>query len=204
MKPLLKLIVPEKAEIVVFISISLLLLLIQNIKRFWVFFDGTSIDTLTQTGGLDTQISNFFTNLEARIDPRIADFLVWVLVGSVVFALFSYVVAALKSASDEAELVHYYKSPKGRAHEINAFITKVAVRLAGIIGIVIWLVIFLKNINPSLTKLFFTSATNLSDPASWLWIVLSIVMFAGSLYVFAILVRVIALKPRIFGSSEEA
>ena len=203
MKPLLKLILPEKAEVVVFVSIGFLLLLAQNIKRFWVFFDGTSVNALSETGGLDTQVSNFFINLEARVDPRVADFLVWVLVGSVVFALFSYVFAAYKSASDEVELVHYYRSPQGRAHEINAFITKIAVRLAGVVGIVIWLAIFLKNINPSLTKLFFTSATTLDDPASWLWIVLSVVLFAASLYLFAILVRIIALKPRVFGSSEE-
>jgi cytoskeletal protein RodZ len=125
------------------------------------------------------------------------------LIGSILFTIFSYIIAAAKSASDEAELVHYYRSPKGRSHELNAFFSKVAMRAVGIFGMIVWFVLFIQAINPALTKSFFVSATNLSDASSWLWLVLAILGMALSLYMFAVLARIIVLRPRVFGTSEE-
>lgn len=203
MRPFLKLVIPEKAESVLFISLSLVLLVLQNIKLLWLSLGGNDAASLSTTSDLSEVVSSHYLTFEANLDPRIADFIVWMLVGSIVFALFSYLMAVLKSTSDEVELVHYYRSPKGRAHEVNVFISKFAMRAVGVFGLLVWTVLFLKSINPTFTKLFFTSVTTLNDPASWLWLGLSIVVMAIALYVFAICARIIVLRPRVFGSGEE-
>jgi hypothetical protein len=76
-------------------------------------------------------------------------------------------------------------------------------RAVGIFGMIVWFVLFIQAINPALTKSFFVSATNLSDASSWLWLVLAILGMALSLYMFAVLARIIVLRPRVFGTSEE-
>lgn len=199
MKPFKSLILPEKPEIVAYISVAFALLFAQSVRRFWVYIGGASAPAVSNTKGLDTLLSDWYLKFEGSIDPRYADFFIWMLVGCVVFALFNYTAAAIKSASDEADMLRYYHSPKGRLQEANAFITKMALRIAGVMGMTLWAVIFLKQINPTLTKLFFTSVTTPTDPISWLWIVLTIIGFATCLYVFTILARIIALKPRVFG-----
>ena len=198
MKDLLKLVIPEKIEIIVFLMAALGLLIVENVKRFWVFADGQSLSSLQAAGGYDTQISDWFINLQARIDPHFADFIVWVLIGSVLFVGLSYVVAAIKSVRNEAELVSYYKSPQGRVHEINVFLTKLAIRVIGVFGLIVWSSIFLKHINPAISKLFFSSIITIRDPASWLWVGLSVIALTVALYVFAIFARLIALKTRVF------
>lgn len=203
MKPFLKLIIPEKAELFLYASIALGVLLLENVRRFWLFFGGTEADSLSASGGIEMQLSNWFTNAEARLDPRIADFLVWMLIGCIVFALFEYIVASIRTTDEEVELLQNTKSMRGKTQEFRTFMAKLATRIAGVIGLLFWVVIFLRAINPALSKLFFVNATSITDPISWLWIVLSVVGMALSLYIFVVAARVIMLRPRILGESEE-
>lgn len=203
MKPFVKLIVPEKAEIFLYVSIGLGVLLLENVRRFWLYFGGREADTLSETGGIEMQLSNWFTNAEARLDPRIADFLVWMLIGCIVFALFEYIVASIRTTDEEVTLLQNTKSARSKTQEFRTFMAKLATRIAGVIGLLFWTVIFLRGVNPSLSKLFFVNATSITDPISWLWIALSVVAMAASLYAFVIAVRVIMLRPRILGESEE-
>lgn len=203
MKPFLKLIIPEKAELILFISLGLILLVVQDAQILWLALGGSDAVSIDTGNNLGAHISYRYHIFEDTLDPRIADFVVWMLIGSIMFTIVSYVIAAAKSASDEAELVHYYRSPKGRSHELNAFFSKIAMRAVGVFGFIVWLVVFIQAINPALTKSFFVSATNLGDASSWLWLVVSVVAMAMALYVFAIFARIVALRPRVFGTSEE-
>lgn len=203
MKPFLRLITPDVAEAVAYASIGLALLLVQNIQRFWVYLDGNVVSVASDSGGIDTGISEWLLHLESQIDPRIVDFMAWVLVGSVVYIVISYMIAGLKSASDEVGVIHYYRSPKGRVHELNAFLAKLSVRIAAVIGLVGWFFVFLQYINPIFSKLFFTAVLTPLDPVSWLWFVLTVGLYAASLYAFSVFARLIMLRPRVFGEIEE-
>jgi hypothetical protein len=202
MKQLFRLVIPKKAEVFVFISGGLLLLLLQNIKHIWSTLSGGAAVLDPNTLGTGNTFVNHLKSLEGQINPRLVDFTVWLLLGCFAYIVISFLVALLKSADDEVELIHYYKFPKGRSHEINAFLTKLALRFAGLLGIVVWLSIFLKTVNPYLTQLFFTSTT-LNEPASWLWLPYALVFYAASLYLFAVLIRLVFLKPRVFGEASE-
>ncbi|MFO0882241.1 MAG: hypothetical protein U0491_02215 [Candidatus Saccharimonadales bacterium] len=204
MKPFLKLIAPEKAEVVVFLSVSLALLIIENIQKFWLLLGGKDANTLSDTGDFATQFGNWYlNNIEAKIDPRFIDFLVWMLIGCVVFALFEYIVVQVRSTDEEISLLHDTRSQKSRASEFRTYIARLAVRIAGIIGFLLWFALFTGTLNKGLANLFFVNASTLNQISSWLWVVLSVIAMAVTLYVFAIFARIIALRPRVFGEGEE-
>lgn len=203
MKEFYKLIIPEKVEIVLFLSVSACFLLIQNVKRFWLLLQGDAIIVAKKTDSIDSSISNFITNNLNDISPRLVDFLLWALIGCVVFIVISFIIALIKNLDEEAELLHYYRSPKGRIHEINSFLVKYVIRLTGLISFVIWLLYFVDIASPTISRWFFAAAVSLNELSSWLWLLFSIVLLAACLYVFAILARLVVLKPRVFGTVSE-
>jgi hypothetical protein len=198
MKEFLRLILPEPAEVILFVAMGVILMLVQNVKRYIGMLDGENPDVVAQIGGIDQFFQNIVANTEAKIDPRVADMVIWMLIGALSFMLFSVIVASIKSYQNEHTLIEYYKSASGRHHEIIAYVSHVAVRVVGITGYLIWLVVFIKDINPLLTKQFFVATTSLTDPLSWLWVVLSVVLMAAALYLFAIFARLAVLKERVF------
>jgi hypothetical protein len=203
MKQLYRLAIPESIEFVFFLIVSVVLLLSENIKRFWVLLGGDTIIIAKQKGSIDNTFKETLTNLINNINPKIVDFLVWILIGCVVFVIISVIIAFIKSLENEAELLSYYRSPKSRAQEINSFLTKLAVRFIGILGIILWFIYFIKVINPAINRWFFTSLTSLKSPSSWFWLAISIVLFTFCIYLFAVLFRIIALRPRIFAKQSE-
>lgn len=199
-----RLIIPEKVELLLFGSIGLALLFVQNISGFRALFKGDTVEIVTNNlDNSDYVVANFLNGLEDKINPRVIDLIVWILVGCVVFVVVSVIIASLKSANSEAELLHYYINPKNKAHEIHIFMTKIAIRISGIIGLFIWVFYFAKTISPYFSELFFTSICTLKDPISLLWLLLSFVIYGLCLYVFAILARLIALKPRVLWDNQE-
>ena len=204
MKPFLKLVAPEKAEVIVFLSVSLALLILENIQKFWVLVGGKDANTLSDTGDFATQIGNWYlNNIETRIDPRFIDFLVWMLIGCVVFAIFEYIVVQVRSTDEELTLLHDTRSKKSRASEFRAYIARLALRIAGVIGFLLWAALFIGSLNKALANLFFVNAASLGEISSWLWLFVSVVAMAVTLYIFAIFTRIIALRPRVFGTGEE-
>jgi hypothetical protein len=203
MKKFYKLVIPEKVEIILFLSIALGLLLLQNIKRFWLLLQGDAVVVVENVKSIDNAASSSLTSAMNKISPRLVDFLLWALIGCVVFVIISIVIAFIKSMDSEAEFLHYYQSPSGRIHEINSFLTKLGVRLIGFIGLFIWFLYFVNVVNTTLCGWFFTAIGSLGEPSSWLWLFLSIVLMAACLFLFVIFARLIALKPRITGTASE-
>jgi hypothetical protein len=112
-------------------------------------------------------------------------------------------ITMIKNTDSEMEFLHYYKSPSGRKHEIIVFLTKIAVRLAGLFAIILWLNIFIRIINHWLVGLLFTPVISPKNPISWLWLVVSLLIMALCLYAFAIFARLVLLKPRVLGKAQE-
>lgn len=206
MKPFVKLVVPEPVEILLFIAMALGLLLLQSAKRFWDFYvHGIGIGSVAfdASGGLDTIVRSWYLRMEQHLDPRFADFAVWIMVGCVVFTIITYISSAVRNADEEVHVLRNYRVSKNRVREFDVFIARVALRLTGIMMLLIWATVFLGEINPTFTQLFFYSIVTLGAKFSWLWLAVSVVAMTLSIYMFAIILRIVALRPRVFGESVE-
>lgn len=198
MKDLIKLLKPDKIEVFVYFIFGIIILLITSFRSIKYFLD-TKADVLPDQYIKENMVVlTKFNEVLGKIDPRIVDFVVWVLVGSLVFIMLSVIIAAIKNADEEIEILHYFKYPKNRRHEIVSYLTKLAVRIAGIFGFVFWLIVCLNVMLPELTKLFVSAATSLQDLSSYLWLIIAAVIAAICLYIFTILLRITTLKPRVF------
>lgn len=199
MDELKKLIIPEKSELVFVLSMSIALLFFENFRRYKNYWTGDLYAVSASAKGIDTYIADWFMGIEAKIDPRFVDFIAWLLIGAIAFATISVLVAMYHSANQEVELLHYYRNPGGKHHEMITFISKTAIRFAGAVGFLFWLIVFFRLVNPALVLQFFSATIHINEPISWLWIILSIVLLAASIYMFAILARFVALRVRVFG-----
>jgi hypothetical protein len=196
-KEIKTLILPTKSELLLYGAAALFLLVAQNISRYWSYFSGVKFEEVKNANTASGQVQYWILNTEAKIDPRIADFFVWMLLGMIAISLVLFVQSNLRNANDERTLLEHMRNTKTKTHELEVFFLKVATRVAAAIGLLIYLRIFLGSINPSLMSLFFTSSLSLNEIASWLWLVVSIALFAAALYVFAILGRTMFLKTRV-------
>lgn len=200
MKDFFKLLIPQKLEVFVFSLFGFIFILLVNVQNFWAAMTSQTVYVTTPK---INPINDWLIGIQSNINPKIIDFIVWLLIGSLVFILASTIMAMVKNTEDEVEILHYYRTPKGRGHEAVAYLTKIAVRIAGILGLIVWLDFFIYNFNPWLTKIFYSSVTNLNDFSSWLWVFLTIFFMSICIYVCAIFIRISALKIRIFAKDQE-
>ena len=198
LKELKTLLLPTKSEYFLYVAVSVFLLFVQNVARFWSYFSGVSFEEVKNANSIGSRIEFWILDTEAKIDPRIADFTVWLLIGMVAISLVLFIQSNLRNANDERDLLEHMRNPNTKAHELEVFSLKIATQVAAFIGLVIYIRIFLGSINPPLTTLFFVSSLSLNQPSSWLWLLMSIAVFGLSLYVIAILARVMLLRARIF------
>ena len=192
------LIIPTKSEYLLYLASALFLLVAQNVSRYWSYFSGVSFEELKYASSFGGRIEYWILESEAKFDPRIADFFVWMLLGMIAISVVLFVQSNIRNANDERDLLEHMRNPQNRTHELEVFSLKIATQVAAFIGILIYARIFLGSINTGLTSLFFASSLSLNHPDSWLWLFVSIVLLAAALYVFAILGRIMFLKTRVF------
>lgn len=198
LKEIKTLILPAKSEFLLYGALALFLLVMQNISRYWSYFSGVKFEEVKNASSASGQLQYWILNAESKFDPRIADFLVWMLLGMVAISAVLFIQSNVRNANDERTLLEHMRNPKTKTHELEVFSLKIATRVAAFIGLLVYLRIFLGSINTSLTSLFFVSSLSLNDPISWLWLFLSVALFALALYVFALFGRVLFLKTRVF------
>lgn len=198
MRQFFQLLIPQKAETILSLTLGVLILSLLNIQRFWLILGGDdSAQNAAEHSSWDNLLTNAINVLDSHINPNWLDILMWLLIGCLGFLVFSFITGSIKAAEEEVELVHYFTNPNGRHHEILVFISKLVVRVVGILGSLLWVSIFFELFMPFCSKLFFTAVTSLPEAIYWLWLVIAIGMFAAGLYLFAILARLVALKTRI-------
>lgn len=199
MQRLVKLILPEKTEIFLFLSLGLALLLLSNVQRLWNFLSG-GVD-FNRVGHIDEYAvvaQGKLFGIENSIDPRFADFTVWLIVGfvTIVFILLSQ--AILERVNSEKEDVSRISNKKQHNLEIEQYALRVMLRVAGVVTLVLWTRLFFGIIFPQLSMTFFLAATDITYWLSWAEIVYSIVMTGVSLYVFIVCLRLSTQKIRLF------
>lgn len=197
-KEIKSLLLPTKSELFFYAALAFFLLIAQNISKYWSYFSGVKFEDLKNASSLSGQLESWILGLEAQTDPRIADFIIWMLLGMIAISAVLFVQSNLRNANDERDLLEHMRNPNGRVHELELYSLKIAVQVAGFIGLLIYARIFFGFINEALTSLFFVSSLSLNDPQSWLWLALSVLMTMLSLYMFTLLARVAFLRTRIF------
>lgn len=197
MKELIKLIIPDKIEFLIYILISLFILLIINIKKFWSYLGGTDLEQLKYSELVNPNVQNFIYKLDNDIVPRIADFMVWMFIGITLFLVITIIKAMIDSAKDQVSLAEYINKPKND-REIYDKLTRIAIRIFSILLFIFWLYYSIAIFLPEFSKLFFTSLLSLNNVSSWLWLAISTLLWAICLYIFAIICRLFALKIRVF------
>lgn len=197
MKEIQKLIIPDKIEALLYLVVGFVLLLALNIKKFWLYLGGTDVEQLKYSELVNPTVQNFIFKLDNDIIPRVADFIVWMAIGVILFLVVTFVLAAINSTKEQISLAEYINKPKNNRETVNRLV-RLAIRVFGVVSALIWLNVFFIKLLPDLTKLFFTSILSLNDPASWLWLLVTTLASAAGLYLFAIIFRFIALKARVF------
>ena len=193
-----QLVIPSPVEAFLWFLLGLAVLLIANIGKMWNYLSGMPASVVVEHSSLLGTASAWFLNVEAKIDPRVVDFLVWVLVGILAVGSVMMFQGWLQAAGKELTLLEYMRSPMGRWHETHALVLRVGLRILGIAGLVFMLWLYLGALAPALDRLFFTSVANLSDWQSWVWLVVTPAVTGAYLYVMTIFVRLILLRTNNF------
>ena len=201
MKPIYKLILPDKNEILLYSGIGFALLVFNNFQKYWAYLsDGASFDSVVAYNNLALMLEQFLINIELRIDPRLADFTIWMIIG---FVSIMIVMGAQKVLGDsERDIEQATKLSKTRFGRIVKAETtyRIALRLAGIILTLIWFRLFFGAIFNALSNLFFEASVNILGLQAILILYTTLLTGLG-LYVFAICFRLVTLKIRVFSQN---
>lgn len=201
MQPLIKLIKPTVSEAILFLTVGASLLFVSNYKRFWDFLsNGVSINDVTdQTENIALGLQNSLLNVEAHIDPRFADFTVWMIIGAVSIMTVLFLQHLLEDTTEEIEYTHKIRNESYKVREWTSYLSKATLRLAGVFLLIFILRIYLGAVFSELSDAFFISLAKPASIMSWVTIAITIVFSAIGLYAMAICLRLITLRIRVFG-----
>lgn len=200
MKDILKLLALDKIEVVLYLLAGFVMLVAIDLKLFWGYLAGANqVDSVNAGIRLFNPITERLLKFEASIDPRFVDFIVWTLIGIVVIGIILFIEAIVSSASSEKDLVTYISDPTTKKDELRSYAIKASLRVGAGLVILLFIRLYLLSILPALAGAFFASATNIASLGSVILLILSPILNGLSLYIFAILSRLLFLRPRVWG-----
>lgn len=201
MQPLIKLIKPTVSEALLFLTVGVSLLFLSNYRRFWDFLsNGVSINDVTeQTDNIATALQNSLLNLESHIDPRFADFTIWMIIGAISITTVLFLQHLLEDTTQEIEYTHKIRNESYKVREWTSYVSKAALRLAGLFLLMLILRVYVGAMFSELSDAFFISLAKPASIMSWVTIVITIAFTAIGLYAMAICLRLITLRIRVFG-----
>lgn len=128
---------------------------------------------------------------------KILFFALWMMIGMIVYVSLNTIGSVFGEVSDTAEKMHFIHARKEQIAE--SFLLRAGIRLAGILGIGIFYLIFARLVLPFSTLASRAWISSLSTPIGWLYGCLGFIVLVLSLHIFVILSRLIAIRPRVFG-----
>jgi hypothetical protein len=128
---------------------------------------------------------------------KVLFFLFWMMVGLVVYAVLSTLGITIKDFANAAEDVHIVKTRK--THLDQSFWLKIAVRVSGSIALIFLYILSAKLIVPFSTLAGQAWLGSLDSFVGWFYGLLGFIVLALSLHILVIVLRLVFLKPRLFG-----
>ncbi len=199
MRPLIKLIKPDLYEFMLYMAMGLVLLLISGYGMIYQYYaNGLSAESVLLNNNFALMVQQRILGLESLIDPRIADFTAWLVIGFISVGVILLAQNTIEVFEEEATNVRLIRNKDTKKRQIIDDVSNLGVRLSGIFLLFIWVKIFFGAIYSLLSEMFAKSAIELPALSAFLYFFGSIVLMAISLYAFAICFRLIALKTRVF------
>lgn len=180
-----------------------LLLLIANLSYLLnsgliyetIFGKGSPYD-LVQTSH-DTISLLTHTVLSNTLLNKVLFFAFWMMIGLFVYITVITFSQTVSQAGEEVHSLHYIHAHK-QLIERNLLV-RLALRLGGILAAIIYIWIFLSLLLPFSIFASRIGLAELNRVVGWLYILLSWLVLTLSLHIAVIIVRLISLKPRLFG-----
>lgn len=198
MNSIRELIIPSPLEAFVWFVVGFAVLVLANASRVWNYLAGISTSYLLEQSSLLGSLSSWFLRTEAKIDPRIIDFLVWVLIGSLAIGSIMMVQGWVQAAGKELTLLEYMRSPQSRSQELHTAILRVGLRVVGVVGVVVGLWLYLGLLAPDLDRIFFASAIDLANWQAFVWLLFAAAITGACIYILTIFGRLVFLRTNNF------
>lgn len=201
MRPIIKLIKPDLTEVVLYVSIGFGLLVLNNLQKFWAYLSsGVSFDEAFAYNDLALQLQNKMLEFESSIDPRLADFTVWMIIGVISISVILIAQKVLGDTTDELKQVSKLRKTRFGGIVTHEAAYRFALRAAGLILITIWFRMFFGFLFSNLSQVFFESCINILNIKSLLLIISTVMISGLGIYIFAICLRLMTLRIRIFSN----
>lgn len=121
----------------------------------------------------------------------------WMMIGLVVYAILTTVGQSLAEAGEEFESMKYVHARKQLIEQDLFF--RLTVRAVACIGLLLLSWVFFKLVLPFSVIASRVWLNDLSTPINWLYGFLGLTVLLLALHIFVILLRLLVLRPRIFG-----
>jgi hypothetical protein len=194
MHKLLQLCKPAVDEVIFFFFFAIVLLFATHARDLWLALLSTAQtdqDTAELFGStLKETISNA-TNLS---DPQIVNAFIWGLTAALGLMLAAGIADFIRAEADDERLIH---QQNGAVY----FVTRLTLRISAFVGLIAFAVLFATWLFPALGRMLLTGIVHPLE--TWFNIplaVFAVVMTAFCLYVFALLIRLLLLRVRVFST----
>lgn len=185
--------VPSFAAGFLFFLTGCILLLVYTYSRILGWFGNdylNSADTLNQS----IQVFNkgLGKSFDSALGGRLGQIIVWSFVGALVYILIWFVKNMFNSVENDL-IIDRYSHPKGynRTRFFGVAIGELAFFIAMLVVLLVYTFIGLKVIMPAAASLTSSSVSHFSLPGSVLYLVISIVVPATTIYVWTISAKVL-------------
>lgn len=198
MSPIKKLIKPDTTEIILYLGIGFGMLVVNNIQKFWSYLSsGADIEQVITYSDAAFEVQQKLLDLEAGIDPRLADFTVWMIIGVLSISTVFIAQKVLGDSSEEIRRASMLRKTHYKKIVTQETAYRLALRIAGILLFLIWFRLFFGSIFSRLSDLFLDASLNLFS-LQVIYLPFTVIFAGLGIYVFAICARLIALKIRVF------
>lgn len=163
-----------------------------------LFGPDSSVDLIQSARGTFDAI--FQTTFSNPVLNKVIFFAFWCLVGLVVYALLSGIGKTTSVIAETAEQMHYLHAKK-RQFEEQLGLRVIVYTMTGLLGF-LYSIFFFKTLLPFsiLCGRIGISALNFSG---WLYVMAGTVVLTLSYHIFIVLIRLLLLRPRIYGGWED-
>lgn len=199
MKSIVKLIIPDKIEMIFYPVVAFAVLVVNNYKNFIEYIKNeVGVVSVENTNSLLKPAVDAIDSWQQSINPRYFDILAWLIIGLFLITIVMVIDFIVGNISDERSLLGQINNTSNRHNEIKYYLTRVALSLSAGVGLLIFLTVFLSKILPATSYLFYANLAVFDLFSSLVILTGCVLVLAVSLYVFAVLIRLILLRPRVF------
>jgi len=181
--------------VVLLVAVNFSYLLRSGVIYDAIFGRGTPYDLIQSSRDTISLINQ--TVLGNPVLNKVLFFGFWVMVGLLVYALITTFGQSIAETEEEIKSLNYIHARKTQIEQ--ELFLRLALRLGGLLAAFIYGWIFIRLIFPFCVYASRVGLANLSHLSGWLYLALSFVILLPALHGIVIVLRLIVLRPRLYG-----